>query len=412
MADAASTPIVDNLFRVYLWIGFALAMLVFLYLVYTAWRFRARDGTDPVDAPRADETPPDRGHPYVVFGTVITVGIILFGLSVGTLSTHDFLEHPPEDVSLEVDVTAFQFGWIFTYPQGFQTFTELRVPANEPILLHLTSPDVMHKFHIADYNIGIDAIPGRTTHLWFNASGPGVAQIRCAELCGIGHARMLGTVAAVPRAEFDDWVQAQLAAQPMSGFVQVLDLNVTENGPVPDRLQAIAGGEIHLRIANNATTPTGFRVGGPFNVSAPAIAPGALAWLNFSAPAAAIATFEAANDTGSRVGTAGTLTVVESQRISVSLNEWTVIATARTAEREDPILFVAKNDGQIVHDLTVGHWDQNPDSRAIQGRTPQLTSGKSASFAFFPQTTGKFDLWCNIPGHSEAGMRTTLEVVN
>ncbi|MBI2077277.1 MAG: cytochrome c oxidase subunit II [Euryarchaeota archaeon] len=412
MGDAASTPIVDNLFRLYFTIGIILTLLVFFFLVYSAWRFRARGQEEPADAPRAGEVPPNRGHPYVVFGTVIVVGAILFGLSIGTLSSHQFLEHPPDDVSLVIDATGFQFGWMFEYPQGFQTFRELRVPANEAILLRITSPDVMHKFHVADYNIGIDAIPGRTNHLWFNATGPGVAEIRCAELCGIGHGQMVGSIAAIPRAEFDAWVQEQLATLPTPNFVQVFDLNVTREGPVPGQLQAVAGGEIHLRLTNNASTTLGFRLGGPYNVSVPSMAPNSAAWLNFSAPGPATATYEATNETGSRAGFSGTLRVLESQRVTVSLTEWKVTPSAKTVRLDQPVLFIVTNDGKIVHDLNVGgHWDADPDSRDIHAKTPDLAAGRGAALAYFPRAKGTLYLWCNLPGHSESGMLTTLEVV-
>ena len=40
----------------------------------------------------------------------------------------------------------------------------------------------------------IDAIPGRTNHTWFKAEKLGKYEARCAELCGLEHAHMIGYV--------------------------------------------------------------------------------------------------------------------------------------------------------------------------------------------------------------------------
>jgi cytochrome c oxidase subunit 2 len=63
---------------------------------------------------------------------------------------------------------------------------------------------------VTDLGGKYDAIPGRVNKTWFKAPvGDYVA--RCAELCGIQHALMDGTVHVVPRAQYDSFIKQRLA---------------------------------------------------------------------------------------------------------------------------------------------------------------------------------------------------------
>ena len=65
--------------------------------------------------------------------------------------------------------------------------------------------DVIHSWWVPDLGGKMDAIPGRVNKTWFKApAGDYIA--RCAELCGIQHAHMDGTVRVVPRAEYDAFI--------------------------------------------------------------------------------------------------------------------------------------------------------------------------------------------------------------
>ena len=63
----------------------------------------------------------------------------------------------------------------------------LRVPAGRPVRLLMTSRDVIHCFFVPAFRLKQDALPGRYTDAWFEATTPGRYQIFCAEYCGIGH---------------------------------------------------------------------------------------------------------------------------------------------------------------------------------------------------------------------------------
>lgn len=99
----------------------------------------------------------------------------------------------PND-AMEIIVTGKKWLWEFEYPDGTRTLNDLHVPVNQPVKLVLTAEDVIHSFYIPEFRLKRDAIPGRYTELWFNATKPGVYQVFCTEYCGRGHSDMLARI--------------------------------------------------------------------------------------------------------------------------------------------------------------------------------------------------------------------------
>ena len=112
---------------------------------------------------------------------------------------------PPSE-GLEITVTAFQWAWGFTYPNGVQTTNNVVVPVNETVIFHVTSSDVKHKFGIPYFKIAADAIPGENNTIWIRSTSTGEYSIRCYELCGIGHAYMTGRLTVVNQTQFSQWL--------------------------------------------------------------------------------------------------------------------------------------------------------------------------------------------------------------
>jgi len=119
------------------------------------------------------------------------------------------LINPPAnaDPPLYINVTGQQFVWIFTYPNGHVTFDNLTVPVDQIIVLNITSVDVDHSFTIPSLSVAKDAIPGQHNFLWFNATtlGTVTAGIRCKELCGVGHATMVGNLNVLTQSAYAKW---------------------------------------------------------------------------------------------------------------------------------------------------------------------------------------------------------------
>jgi mono/diheme cytochrome c family protein len=77
-----------------------------------------------------------------------------------------------------------------------------------PILLNMTSEDVIHAFFIPAFRLKQDVIPGQYTRLWFTATKPGVYDLFCAEFCGTLHSNMVGSVIAMEPADYEAWLRA------------------------------------------------------------------------------------------------------------------------------------------------------------------------------------------------------------
>ncbi len=198
------------------WITMGFAALIFVVvfgaLIYSIVKFRARGD-------EKGEPPQFHGNDRLeILWTLIPLGIVavLFALTAKSLFA---IGTPPEE-GIEVQVTGYQFWWDFYYPEyDIRTSNELIIPVGRAVKFEVTSKDVIHSFWAPNLGGKIDAIPGVTTHMWFEAEKPGVYYGQCAELCGASHANMRFRVIAVPEEEFEAFVkaaQAYTAPEPVS----------------------------------------------------------------------------------------------------------------------------------------------------------------------------------------------------
>jgi cytochrome c oxidase subunit 2 len=75
-----------------------------------------------------------------------------------------------------------------------------------PIELVITSEDVIHSLYIPAFRIKQDAVPGRYTSTWFEATKIGTFHIFCAEYCGAEHSLMRGSVIVMEPSAYDAWL--------------------------------------------------------------------------------------------------------------------------------------------------------------------------------------------------------------
>lgn len=119
--------------------------------------------------------------------------------------------------AMPVYVTAKQWMWKFSYPEGAHSISTLVVPTGRPVRLLTTSRDVIHSFYVPDFRVKQDVLPGRYSTLWFEVPKPGRHQILCAEYCGAGHSTMRGEVVALEPRDYARWLEGnfQLAKEPL-----------------------------------------------------------------------------------------------------------------------------------------------------------------------------------------------------
>ena len=132
--------------------------------------------------------------------------------------------------AVRVQVLAQQWSWNFRQPgsdgefgtaDDILTMNELTVPASampdveggdpvhqgRPVVLNLSSKDVIHSFFVPDMRIKRDANPGAINRAWFMPIAAGDYQILCAELCGYAHYQMHGMLHVLSEADYDAWVE-------------------------------------------------------------------------------------------------------------------------------------------------------------------------------------------------------------
>ena len=113
----------------------------------------------------------------------------------------------PED-AMEIKVTGYQWYWEFEYEDGTTT-DELKVPIGIPVVLRMTSDDVIHSFGLPYYRLTEDVMPGRVTYIWFNPIEAVETLVTCREFCGNSHSEMFTAVEAVSPEEFEKWLAEQ-----------------------------------------------------------------------------------------------------------------------------------------------------------------------------------------------------------
>src|SRR5437867_4505841 len=131
---------------------------------------------------------------------------------------------PAENEAVVVRVVGTQFAWNIQYPgpdgkfgrtdiklvgsdnplgldrsdpaakDDITTINQLNLPVDRPVLVHLSSMDVIHSFGLYEMRVKQDAIPGLDIPVWFIPNRIGDWEITCSQLCGLGHYRMRGFV--------------------------------------------------------------------------------------------------------------------------------------------------------------------------------------------------------------------------
>ena len=179
----------------------------------------------------------------VAKGTEIAVGIVeivlLIGYAIPAWATR-VTEFPAERDAVVVHLVGEQFAWNVQYPgadgkfgrtdiklitaanplgldradpdakDDITTINQLNIPVDRPILVHLSTKDVIHSFGITEMRVKQDAIPGIQIPVWFVPTRAGDYEISCSQLCGLGHYRMRGFVTVQTADAYRSWMADQV----------------------------------------------------------------------------------------------------------------------------------------------------------------------------------------------------------
>lgn len=197
---------VDQMFRAQIYVIAFIFSLIVVLVLYSVVVFRQKPG--------------DEGEgQYITGNTALEIGWTLVPLVIVIIfatwgALHLAEVTAGEEGELVVEVTGFQFGWRFDYPETGVSSDELWLPLNRQALFRITSRDVIHSFWVPEFRLKQDAVPGRWTELRVKPTETGDYRLRCAELCGYAHAAMISRVVVVEPAAFEAWLQGMSVAQP------------------------------------------------------------------------------------------------------------------------------------------------------------------------------------------------------
>ncbi len=232
---------------------------LFMLILFVAWGgfflyviIRFRQSRNPVADYRGVTS---NRSIYSEVGVAVVEAILLVGFAIPLWATRVDAQ-PPESEALVVQVTGEQFAWNMLYPgpdrvfgrtdiklldlqsnplgldrsdpaamDDVTTVNQLFLPVNTPVIVRLRSKEVIHSFGVPEFRVKQDAVPGFTIPIWFiptvttaemrtRTGNPEFQyEIACAQLCGLGHARMRGFVTVQSGEEFQKWMEEAVAEQ-------------------------------------------------------------------------------------------------------------------------------------------------------------------------------------------------------
>ena len=200
------------------------------FYVYTLIRFRASAN------PKADYTGvTSHTSSYLEITVAVIEAVLLIGFAIPAWA-HRVNDIPPEEEATVVNVIGKQFEWISHYPgedgrwgrrdislitptntigldrgdpngaDDIVSINQLNLPVNKPVIVNLTSQDVIHSFGIAEMRVKQDAVPGLQIPVWRVPNVLGSFEVNCSQLCGLGHYRMRGFASVMTQADYDAWL--------------------------------------------------------------------------------------------------------------------------------------------------------------------------------------------------------------
>jgi cytochrome c oxidase subunit 2 len=157
----------------------------------------------------------------VAAAAVVSTAVLLWLLTASVLAGRA-VATPVGPGALRIQIVGHQWWWEVRYPADppsdtVITANEIHVPLGRPVLLELSSTDVIHSFWVPNLNGKKDLIPGRPTRHLLRPERVGLFEGRCAEFCGYQHAHMGFLLIVEEPDRFETWCASQrrTAAEPI-----------------------------------------------------------------------------------------------------------------------------------------------------------------------------------------------------
>ncbi|MDB5367607.1 MAG: coxB [Rhodospirillales bacterium] len=197
-----------------------ITIFVLALMLYTLFRFRK--SANPVPSKVTHNTLVE------ILWTVVPV-VILVVIAIPSFRLMYYMDKAKQP-EMTVKITGHQWYWSYELPdQKVDEFASnmvpedklqpehirklsvdypLIVPVDTDITLLITGADVIHSWLLPQAGVQRHAVPGRTQETWMRITAPGTYYGQCNQICGTLHAYMPIEVHAVPKEQFQRWVQA------------------------------------------------------------------------------------------------------------------------------------------------------------------------------------------------------------
>jgi cytochrome c oxidase subunit 2 len=146
--------------------------------------------------------------------TIIPLGLFLIMFVWGALIY--FRVYTPPANAMNIYIVGKQWMWKAEHPGGQHEIDALHVPTGRAVQLTIISQDVFHSFSIPAFRVKREAIPGRYTSVWFEATTPGTYHLFCTQYCGTDHSHMIGDVVVMTPDDFKKWLASSTSGSSLA----------------------------------------------------------------------------------------------------------------------------------------------------------------------------------------------------
>jgi cytochrome c oxidase subunit 2 len=121
-------------------------------------------------------------------------------------------ENPALQSPLVINAIAQEWLWRYEYPghepsQPLFAYSELVVPVDTTVILHVTSTDVLHSWWVPSLGGQVQATPGAVAQTWFKADAVGRYPGNSTVFSGSAYPAMRSWVRVVTVPEYEDYIE-------------------------------------------------------------------------------------------------------------------------------------------------------------------------------------------------------------
>jgi cytochrome c oxidase subunit 2 len=116
----------------------------------------------------------------------VPAGSLAVLLALGVIATDAGVQAAPQAKVIKISAKRFDY-----------TPGNITVKKGQPVVLELTSKDVLMGLNLPDFNVRGDMIPEKLTRVRFTPDKTGTFTFVCDIFCGSGHEEMHGTITVV-----------------------------------------------------------------------------------------------------------------------------------------------------------------------------------------------------------------------